>query len=98
MTSSQDLAQVHLRITGRVQGVGFRESMRAVALALQVNGWVRNRLDGSVEAVLQGSQEDVERLLEWSHNGPPGAAVKFVQTELMEPGRVFTQFAHRPTL
>ena len=97
MTSKEDLAQVHLRITGRVQGVGFRESMREVAQALQVQGWVRNRIDGSVEAMVQGAREDVERLLEWSHNGPPGASVRFVDVQVAPTEELFTAFEHRAT-
>lgn len=97
MTSKADLAQVHLRITGQVQGVGFRESMREVAQALLVHGWVCNRSDGSVEAMLQGDKEDVERLVDWCHNGPPGASVRWVQTEVIELGEAFTEFARRPT-
>ena len=97
MTSKEDPAQVHLRITGQVQGVGFRESMREVAQALQVHGWVRNRVDGSVEAMLQGAREDVERLVEWSHNGPPGAAVRFVEVLVAPINEPFTTFEHRAT-
>ena len=97
MTSKEDLAQVHLRITGKVQGVGFRESMREVAQALQVNGWVRNREDGSVEAVLQGDREDVERLVDWCHNGPPGAAVRFVEVLVAPFSEPFATFGLRAT-
>lgn len=88
---------VRLIITGEVQGVGFRESIRVVAQALQVKGWVRNRANGSVEAVLQGAREDVERLVDWCHNGPPGASVRFVETELMDSNEVFAEFARKPT-
>lgn len=95
MTSSQDLVQVHLRITGLVQGVGFRESMRVVAQALSVHGWVRNRVDGSVEAMLQGTVEDVERLVQWSHNGPPGASVRFVEVSVAPIEEPFTTFERR---
>ncbi|MCA3034149.1 MAG: acylphosphatase, partial [Rhodocyclaceae bacterium] len=64
------VVSVHMRITGRVQGVGFRESMRLVAQALDVTGWVRNLADASVEAVVQGDEAAVERLVGWCHNGP----------------------------
>ena len=87
---------VHLEITGRVQGVGFRESMRAVAQALEVNGWVRNCADDSVEAMVQGADEDVERVIAWCHNGPPGAYVRFVKANLVETSETFIAFTRGP--
>ena len=96
-TSMDQHSTVHLRITGLVQGVGFRESMCAVADALRVNGWVRNCRDGSVEAMLQGAQQDVERLLEWSHNGPPGASVRFVDVQVAQTEEHFSAFERRAT-
>ena len=69
---------LHLQILGRVQGVWFRESMRNEAEGLGVTGWVRNLPDGSVEAVIQGSTEAVDVLLEWAHTGPPMARVERV--------------------
>jgi acylphosphatase len=62
-------------ISGRVQGVAFRASMRDSALRLGVLGWVRNRDDSAVEALVQGEETSVERLLEWARVGPPGAEV-----------------------
>ena len=64
-----------LVVRGRVQGVGYRFAMTEAALALGVAGWVRNRRDGTVEAVVQGDDASVERLLEWCRRGPPGAHV-----------------------
>jgi acylphosphatase len=69
----------HLRIHGRVQGVWFRESMRAEAERLNVTGWVRNTPDGAVEAVIQGPAAAVEALLEWAHVGPPLARVDRIE-------------------
>jgi acylphosphatase len=64
-----------LRIHGRVQGVWFRESMRLKAEALGVNGWVRNRMDGTVEALVQGPFEAVDALTAWARRGPEDAEV-----------------------
>ncbi len=64
-----------LVIRGRVQGVWFRESMRREAERLGVSGWVANRLDGSVEAVVQGSPEQVEAITHWARRGPDDAQV-----------------------
>jgi acylphosphatase len=68
-------APVHLSIHGRVQGVGFRDTLSLQALERGVDGWVRNRRDGSVEAVLQGEAHAVEALIRWAHHGPPAAHV-----------------------
>lgn len=70
-----------LRITGRVQGVYYRESMCREAERLNVNGWVRNRVDGSVEAVVDGAPEAVEAIIRWARRGPPAAHVQDVAVE-----------------
>ena len=69
---------LHLVIHGRVQGVFFRESMRQQADSLGVKGWARNRADGTVEAVIQGSADSVGTLLEWARRGPPLAKVTHI--------------------
>ena len=61
-----------LTISGRVQGVGFRWALSAQATALGLSGWVRNRRDGSVEALIYGRPEAVESITEWAWHGPPG--------------------------
>jgi acylphosphatase len=86
---------LHLAIRGRVQGVGFRYSMVREAEALGIAGWVRNRRDGSVEAVVQGSTESVEAMRRWAAQGPPGAGVTEVSATPAEGG--FDSFELRPT-
>jgi acylphosphatase len=71
-------------VSGIVQGVSFRSSMREVALRNGVRGWVRNREDGVVEALVQGEDADVEKLLEWANVGPPGARVVSLRRERLE--------------
>ncbi|HEV7275773.1 MAG TPA: acylphosphatase [Devosiaceae bacterium] len=87
---------VHLSITGRVQGVGFRDWLAAEARAHELSGWVRNRRDGSVEAVLAGDAEALQTVLAACRRGPPMARVEDVvaeeDTASPEPG-----FAVRPT-
>jgi acylphosphatase len=69
----------HLFISGHVQGVGFRASLEATARGLQLAGWVRNRHDGRVEAVVQGPAHAVGSLVQWCHHGPTAARVDAVQ-------------------
>ena len=66
-------------VHGRVQGVFFRDSTRQRAGAAGVAGWVANKPDGTVEAVLEGEPEAVERLVAWMHDGPRGATVERVE-------------------
>ena len=72
----------HVIIYGRVQGVGFRFGVERAANTRSVAGWVRNRPDGTVEAVFEGELEDVEALVEFCRRGPRGAEVERVDVEL----------------
>ena len=71
-----------LVITGKVQGVWYRASMAREAQALGVTGWVRNRSDGSVEAVVAGTEEQVAAIMNWARRGPPAAVVEHVAVEM----------------
>ncbi len=68
-----------LEIVGRVQGVGFRFYLQRKARELALTGWVRNRHDGSVEAMIQGGSEAVEAMTAWARRGPPSALVAEVR-------------------
>ncbi len=83
-----------LRVSGLVQGVGYRMSMVAVAGRLGVSGWVRTCRDGSVEAMIQGDAQALDDLLAWARRGPPHARVSDVE---VSPGSGdFSGFAARP--
>ena len=89
-----------LSIQGRVQGVGFRWSLGAEARALGLKGWVRNRSDGSVEALIVGAPEVVEALTAWAHRGPPTARVERVVSNdepTIEGESSWSGFEQRPT-
>ncbi len=82
MTSqSASRKTLHLVIHGHVQGVFFRDSMRREAQRLGISGWVRNRIDGAVEAVVQGESVDVDLIVRWVHRGPDYARVERVEIE-----------------
>jgi acylphosphatase len=72
-------------VHGRVQGVWFRASAREHALAHGVAGWVRNRPDGAVEAVLEGEPDAVQQVVRFLHTGPPGARVERIEVRDEQP-------------
>ena len=84
-----------LKISGRVQGVGFRYAMAEEAERLGVTGWVRNRRDGTVEAVVDGDPDALEAIVAWARQGPRGARVTHV--EVTEVAECFARFEMRPT-
>ncbi|HRF10138.1 MAG TPA: acylphosphatase [Xanthobacteraceae bacterium] len=76
---------VHLLINGNVQGVGYRAFVASQAEALELEGWVRNRQDGSVEAVLGGDAEDIEEMIDSCRKGPAACSVSdIVQSDTNE--------------
>lgn len=75
----RDIVRVRARITGRVQGVFYRQTTREQAQALGLNGWVRNMADGTVEMEAVGPQDKVDLLMVWCHKGPPRAKVDAVE-------------------
>ena len=85
-----------LVISGRVQGVGFRYWMTRTARGLGLTGWVRNRSDGGVEAVMQGAPDAVAQMIELARLGPPGASVTHV--DVADGSGQFTDFSIVDTL
>jgi acylphosphatase len=88
----------HLQISGHVQGVGFRYSMQREAARLGLTGWVRNRRDGSVEALAQGNDAAVAALTAWARHGPAGAHVAEVRVASAEADAALAGFEQRPTV
>ena len=76
---------MHVIVSGDVQGVGYRYTMRMVARDAGVAGWVRNRSDGTVEAEVEGGPAQVDEVLAWMAQGPPGARVDAARVTDAEP-------------
>ena len=89
----------HLVVHGLVQGVGYRWSMVQAAQRLGVRGWVRNRRDGNVEALVAGAADAVEALVHWARQGPAGARVEAVDVNEAEAADGLPDgFAQRETV
>jgi acylphosphatase len=71
--------RVHVYISGRVQGVGYRYSTVHKAQSLEITGWVRNTHDNKVEAIFEGDENAVEEMIAWCHNGPSMAVVTDIE-------------------
>jgi len=95
--AASDRRTVRVRLEGHVQGVGFRYWTERAATDLGLDGWVRNRRDGGVEAVFSGGADAVARMIERCQDGPPSARVDFVkvmdETQVPQSG-----FEVRPTV
>ncbi len=88
-----------VRVSGRVQGIGYREACVSRARASGITGWVRNRMDGSVEAMLQGSPAQLADMCGWLREGMPAALVDDLEvTRLPAPFPRFDSFDRLPTL
>lgn len=71
--------RIHIFVTGKVQGVFFRQALKVMAKKNDIFGWVKNLKDSRVEAILEGEQEKVSRLIQWAHAGPANARVENVE-------------------
>lgn len=87
---------VHVFVTGRVQGVGYRQGCRSTARSHHLVGWVRNLADGRVELFAQGSDDGVDRLLDWVWAGPSGARVLGVESDVVAGDATLTDFFIQP--
>ncbi len=92
-----DQSARRLRIHGRVQGVGYRYWFSQAAERLNVHGWVRNRSDGTVEAVISGAADRLDLLIERAHEGPAAARVSRIDQEA-EASAGHAEFVRLPTL
>ncbi|MBI3160412.1 MAG: acylphosphatase [Chloroflexi bacterium] len=92
-----ELHRIHAVVHGRVQAVGFRFFVNQFAATLGLSGWVRNRVDGSVELVAEGDKASLERLLALVGQGPPSARVERVDAEWQAATGEHTGFSARPT-
>lgn len=84
--------RAHAVITGRVQGVGYRWTTYRRAKSLGLTGWVRNRPDGSVEAVFEGAEADVRSMIDWCREGPSSAIVEDVDVEWLDARGDYVDF------
>jgi len=92
---SNDQERAHVRISGQVQGVFFRDSTRQKAEELGLAGWVKNTPVGSVEAVFEGPSEKVREMLRWCEEGPRQASVENVDTDIEDAGGELSGFEVR---
>ncbi len=90
-----DEERVHVAVSGRVQGVSFRDATRQEAERLGLSGWVRNTEDGNVEAVFEGDPDAVNQMVEWCKSGPSSADVEDVSTEKETPSGDLSSFEVR---
>ncbi|HXZ52212.1 MAG TPA: acylphosphatase [Burkholderiales bacterium] len=95
-----DTVTLHVSVGGLVQGVGYREGLRLEAERLGVTGWVRNRRDGTVEAMIRGRREALDALLGWARVGPPAARVARMTVQEVPAAlqRNYSAFERVPTI
>ena len=80
-----DEERAHIFVSGRVQGVSFRDATRSQAEQLGLSGWVRNTQDGQVEAVFEGDPDTVQQMVEWCKSGPSSADVEDLSVDNEQP-------------
>src|SRR5690554_7489469 len=93
LSSPSNVETLAVRITGKVQGVGYRITTVRQAHSLGVTGWVRNLEDGSVEGLLQGPHDRIDQMLSWLHIGPPAARVEDRKSTRLNSSHVRNSYA-----
>jgi acylphosphatase len=88
-----DKVRAHIIVSGMVQGVFFRYTMKQVASRYNACGWVKNLPEGQVEAVLEGNPSDVKEIIEWARQGPSGAVVKDIEVKWENYSGEFRDFS-----
>jgi len=88
-------SNVHVIVSGQVQGVWFRASTKQKAEELGLTGWVRNTPNGSVEAVFEGEEEIIKKMIDWCHSGPPMAKVDNIIVKKQQKTIGFNGFSIR---
>jgi len=84
--------RVRLVVTGRVQGVFFRQSLKAKSIQNNIFGWVKNLSNGSVECILEGTEENIFIIVKWAHIGPANSIVENVEIHNEKFNNEFTKF------
>ena len=92
------MIRAHLIIKGRVQGVGYRANVRRLANKFSLRGWTRNLRNGDVEVIVEGTEEEVQKLVVWCHRGPTSAYVSNVKVEKTPATGEFDRFRIKSTL
>jgi len=96
--NEKSICRIHARVTGRVQGVGFRYFVLGEAETIGLTGWVRNRRDGSVEVIAEGEKEQLSNLVLSLERGPRSSIVNDVKVEWLEGTGEFSAFTPRSTI
>lgn len=96
-SSAAQPVQIHIRVDGHVQGVGFRYFVYDFAQSKSLNGWVRNRHNGEVEVLAEGTRSDLEDLLTHIRRGPSRSMVTEVKFDWSEASKLYDKFSLLPT-
>ena len=83
---------VHILVTGKVQGVFFRQATKVVATKNNVTGWVKNLENGQVEILIEGDDKNVKSVIDWCHNGPANSRVDEIKIEQQEFSGRYSNF------